>query len=71
MNGSKHHTEATWVLLFVLSGRRAPYGRYKPVPKGRVAAYTGDYAGMSNDKAGENPVAESLRFPGEGKSAQG
>ena len=30
--------------------------RYKPYRKERCRGHTGDYAGMSNDKAGENPA---------------
>ena len=31
-------------------------GQIRAVPKGAVLGPTGDYAGMSNDKAGENPA---------------
>ena len=42
------------------------------VPKGAVSAMTSDYAGMSNDKAGENPARRKPKVSsGEGNSAQG
>ena len=55
MNGSKIYTEAA-DSVFIRIGRRALYGRYKPYRKERWRPITGDYAGMSNDKTGENPV---------------
>ena len=57
MNGSKSYTEAmeaTNLRVCVLVGERCRSDQ--AVPKGAVAGPTGDYAGMSNDKAGENPA---------------
>ncbi len=45
--------------------------RYNAIRKRVVSGSSGDYAGMSNDKQVRILFAESLRFPGVGKSAQG
>ena len=70
MIGNKLGTEAAGVAIEsdAVEKRRTPR-RSRTVRSG--GAVTGENAGMSNDNAGENPAAESLRFPGEGKSAQG
>ena len=46
--------------------------KIQAVPKGAVSVTTSDYAGMSNDKAGENPARRKPKVSsGEGNSAQG
>ena len=54
MNGSKHDAEA----VSLPSGKRqeSAVRQIQAVPYGAVSGRTGDYAGMSNDKAGENPA---------------
>ncbi len=72
MNGTKHGTEAAGRVSLVLPyGRRASHARAKgdgqrPLDEVRVIMperVTLKRVGI--------PFAESLRFPGEGKSAQG
>ena len=54
MNGSKYITEA--VDLTFVRWEESAVHQIQAIPEGVVAGCTGDYAGMSNDKAGENPA---------------
>ena len=54
MNGNKHKTEAADVFFEYVVGERSNQRRSgTETSRGAVAS---DYAGMSNDKTGENPV---------------
>ena len=71
MNGTKHDTEAADLTGFLLSGRRALCSR----SKGYGQRALDETQVIMPERVTINrvriPVAESLRFPGEGKSAQG
>ena len=57
MTGSKACTEAAGVkCLRVLCAVGERSSSVRAVPKGAVTGTGSDYAGMSNDKAGENPA---------------
>ena len=68
-NGAKHVTEA-WDSHLCVSGRGASYtgGSGSGSSRGR---YTSENAGMSSENYVRIIMAENLRFPGEGSSAQG
>ena len=56
--------------MFKTSGRGALYtGRSRTVRNGGL--YTRENAGMSSERHARNMPVDSLRFPGEGSSAQG
>ena len=68
-NGAKHITEA-WDYTGMYSGRRASYrGRSQSGSTG--GRYTSENAGMSSENYVGIIMVESLRFLGEGSSAQG
>ena len=68
-NGAKHVTEA-WDLHASVSGRGASCtGRSRSGSSGGL--YTSENAGMSSENYVGIIMAENLRFPGEGSSAQG
>ena len=68
-NGAKICTEA-WDWYVSISGRGASYkGRSHSESGG--GRYTSENAGMSSENYVRIIMAENLRFPGEGSSAQG
>ena len=68
-NGAKRITEA-WDLHASVSGRGASCtGRSRSGSSGGL--YTSENAGMSSENYVGIIMAENLRFPGEGSSAQG
>ena len=68
-NGAKHVTEA-WDSRFFVSGRGASNtGRSRTGRSGGL--YSSENAGMSSENYVGIIMAENLRFPGEGSSAQG
>ena len=68
-NGAKHVTEA-WDCTFRYSGRGASNtGRSQSESTGGL--YSSENAGMSSENYVGIIMAENLRFPGEGSSAQG
>ena len=68
-NGAKHITEA-WDLHESVSGRGASNtGRSRTGRNGGL--YSSENAGMSSENYVGIIMAENLRFPGEGSSAQG
>ena len=68
-NGAKHVTEA-WALRLCVRGRGASCtGRSRTGRSGGL--YTSENAGMSSENYVGIIMAENLRVPGEGSSAQG
>ena len=67
-NGAKHVTEA-WDCT-MCSGRGASYTGRSDSESSR-GRYTSENAGMSSENYVRIIMAENLRFPGEGSSAQG
>ena len=68
-NGAKHVTEA-WDSHVSVSGRGASHtGRSRSGSSGGL--YGSENAGMSSENYVGIIMAENLRFPGEGSSAQG
>ena len=68
-NGAKHVTEA-WDSREIVSGRGASNtGRSHTERNGGL--YSSENAGMSSENYVGIIMAENLRFPGEGSSAQG
>jgi hypothetical protein len=70
MNGTKHVTEAAG-LLAITSGRRALHTPAKRYGQRTVEVLQVIMPERVTIKRVRIPFAESLRFPGEGKSAQG
>ena len=70
MNGTKHATEAA-DLSVSLSGRRASRRRAKGYGQRTLDESRVNMPERVTIKRVKIPFAESLRFPGEGKSAQG
>jgi hypothetical protein len=70
MNGTKHVTEAAG-LLEITSGRRALHTPAKRYGQRTVEVLQVIMPERVTIKRVRIPFAESLRFPGEGKSAQG
>jgi hypothetical protein len=70
MNGTKHVTEAAG-LLVITSGRRALHTPAKRYGQRTVEVLQVIMPERVTIKRVRIPFAESLRFPGEGKSAQG
>ena len=68
MNGTKHDTEAAGV---VIHGRRALYRPAKVDGQRPLEVMQVIMPERVTIKRVRIPFAESLRFPGEGKSAQG
>ena len=66
-NGAKHATEAWEVIDLV--GERRVLGRSPSESTGGL--YTSENAGMSSENYVGIIMAENLRFPGQGSSAQG
>ena len=72
MNGTKHGTEAAdSTILGWLSGRRALHQPSKGYRQGALEEVQVIMPERVTIKRVRIPFAESLRFPGEGKSAQG
>ena len=68
-NGAKHITEA-WASRFCVRGRGASNaGRSRTGRSGGL--HSSENAGMSSENYVGIIMAENLRFPGEGSSAQG
>ena len=68
MNGTKHDTEAAGVATH---GRRAWHSRSKGYGQRALDEVPVNMPERVTIKRVRIPFAESLRFPGEGKSAQG
>ena len=68
MNGTKHGTEAAGVAIH---GRRALHSRSKGYGQRALDEVQVIMPERVTIKRVRIPFAESLRFPGEGKSAQG
>ena len=68
-NGAKIYTEA-WAAIERLRGRGASYKRRSHSGSGG-GHYTSENAGMSSENYVRIIMAENLRFPEEGSSAQG
>ena len=68
-NGAKIHTEA-WAWQVTVRGRGASYARRSHSGSGG-GLHTSENAGMSSENYVRIIMAENLRFPEEGSSAQG
>ncbi len=68
MNGTKHDTEAAGTAMY---GRRALHDRLKGYGQRTLDDVQVIMPERVTIKRVRIPFAESLRFPGEGKSAQG
>ena len=68
-NGAKTYTEA-WAAVAILRGRGALRKRRSHSGSGG-GFYASENAGMSSENYVRIIMAENLRFPGEGSSAQG
>ena len=66
-NGAKHTTEA-WAV--VILGRGAFYTDRSQIER-TGGLYRSENAGMSSENCARIAMAENLRFPGVGSSAQG
>ena len=68
LTGLKHNTEA-WEYTECI-GRGAMYAGRSRIGRGG-GLHRRENAGMSSESGARNSAVESLRFPGEGSSAQG
>ena len=68
LTGLKHNTEAWEYTEYI--GRGAMYAGRSRIGRGG-GLHRRENAGISSEREARNPPVESLRFPGEGSSAQG
>ena len=68
LTGLKHNTEAWGYTMYI--GRGAMYAGRSYSGSGS-GLHRRENAGMSSESGARNSAVESLRFPGEGSSAQG
>ena len=68
LTGLKHNTEAWEYTEYI--GRGAMYAGRSHIGRGG-GLHRRENAGMSSESGARNSAVESLRFPGEGSSAQG
>ena len=68
LTGLKHNTEAWEYTKYI--GRGAMYTGRSHIERGG-GLYRRENAGISSESGARNSAVESLRFPGEGSSAQG
>ena len=68
LTGLKHNTEAWEYTEYI--GRGAMYAGRSRIGRGG-GLHRRENAGMSSESGARNSAVESLRFPGEGSSAQG
>ena len=68
LTGLKHNTEAWEYTEYI--GRGAMYAGRSRIGRGG-GLHRRENAGMSSESGARNSTVESLRFPGEGSSAQG